>query len=120
MGDSLVFTYERVDITFKEGLRRVEYYVDRSVYDSLSKVAEHIVRCFDRLKSVDRFSLYRANLQSLVNVRPHELEERCRECPAIHMTREGSRVINASGDGDDLFKLQGMIAEIRPPVGVNR
>ncbi len=112
MDKSLTDAYERNDSI--RGDRSVtEYYMGNRVYDSLSDIAKSIMGSFQVIGDLKTFSLYRLNHCLLVNAKPHELETLCRGNPVIHVTREGSRVvsrvINASGDGDDLLKIQEMI-----------
>lgn len=110
MGD-LSYVVERVD-AIKSGELKTEYYVAGTVYDSLEILADWVVRSLTRVSDVERILLYRANIRGrIVNARSDELPELCEGNPAINITRGGSRVINASGDGDYLLVLQGLIAE---------
>lgn len=108
MGD-INSAYERRD-KFENGVIKTSYYVDTFVYDSLEKVAEHLVRSIGFI-GVEVVSLYRTDLQSLVNKKQEDYPLLLKDAPVFYLRRETSTVVNASGDGDDLLKLQRIVAE---------
>ena len=110
MGNDLNYAYERCDEIKETVVETEDYLSNHRVYTSLQEIGESIARSF-KVASLDRFSLYRANIYPLVNVRQGKLAELCQGCPVIHVTREGSRVVNASGDADDLLMLQDIISQ---------
>lgn len=110
MGD-LNSAYQRND-TFENGDRKTSYYSDNTIYDTLEQIADHVTRVM-RFENIRTVSIYRATMQSLVGKKQDDYLELLQDCPAIHITRENSRVVKASGDSDDLLKLQGIIEKMR-------
>lgn len=111
MAGESINTYERVDTRGSDGTLKTEYLMGSTVYDSTRDVAAALIRIVFMEQSSGEFyfgrvSLFRLNGADAVNKAGPELEAVVKGRPSIHIYRDGSRVVNASGDGDDLLRIQ--------------